>query len=221
MASTEDGTSWSDVKGLYEPGWWLWRVNRIGDAFYTAAYTARRPVPEFRETRLLRSEDGVNWNLVSTVTRDHMCGEADFWKREDGTLAMISRTGERNPARLFTSNGDHTAWTDHELNAMVHAPKLAFWKDRVFVAGRGQQDGAYVTKLWELDGGELRELLVLPSGGDTSYPGLLLIPESLDESAPRLYISWYSQKDVTTNENEPDKGAGVYVGEIAVNDGPY
>ena len=70
MASTEDGTTWSDVKGLYEPGWWLWRVNRIGDAFYTAAYTARRPVPEFRETRLLRSEDGVNWDLVSTVTRD-------------------------------------------------------------------------------------------------------------------------------------------------------
>lgn len=219
MASTADGESWSGVKGLYDPGWWLWRVNQIDDAFYTAGYTALRPAPDARHTRLLRSEDGVHWDLVTTVTREHMCGEADFWQRDDGSLAMVSRTGGGNPARLFTSNGDYTEWTDHELSEMVHAPKLAFWKDRVFVAGRGKKDGQSVTKLWELDGTDLRELLVLPSGGDTSYPGLLVIPESLEEAAPRLYISWYSQQDVVTGENEPDGGAGVYVGEITVHDG--
>ena len=44
MASSEDGTTWSKVQGVYEPGWWLWRVRHINGAFYSAAYTALRPV---------------------------------------------------------------------------------------------------------------------------------------------------------------------------------
>lgn len=215
---TEDGETWSDVAGLYEPGWWLWRVRRLGDAFYSAAYTALRPVPDARETRLLRSEDGLNWELVSTVTRSHMCGEADFWKRPDGSLAMLSRTGGSEPARLFTSDAAHTTWNEAELSEMLHSPAVAFWKDRAFVAGRGQRDGKSVTKLWELRDNDLVELLVLPSGGDTGYPGLIPVPESLEEDAPRFYISWYSQVDVATGEKEPDHGAGVYVGEVRILD---
>ena len=110
-------------------------VRHLGDAFYTAAYSAR-PVPEARETRLLRSEDGLNWELVSTVTRSHMCGEADFWKRPDGSLAMLSRTGGSDPARLFTSDAAHTTWNDAELSKCCILA-VAFWKDRAFVAGRG------------------------------------------------------------------------------------
>ena len=77
-----------------------------------------------------------------------------------------------------------------------------------------------MTKLWELQGRTLTELITLPSGGDNAYPGLLIVPESLDEVTPRFYISWYSQTDAESGEKEPNGGAGVYVGEIAMGTAP-
>ncbi len=219
MASTEDGTTWSAVQGLYEPGWWLWRVRMIDDMFYSVAYTALRPVPEFRESRLLRSPDGIQWELVSTITRDFMAGEADLWRRDKESFAVLSRTGGSEPARLFSSDASLRVWENVPMNAMVHSPVVAFWYDHIFVAGRGEVDGKHVTKLWELHGVELRELMVLPSGGDNAYPGLIPVPESLEKGDPRLYISWYSQTDADTGEKEPNGGAGVYVGEITLTHG--
>lgn len=220
MASSEDGKSWSKVQALYEPGWWLWRVHHIDGAFYTVAYTALRPVPEFRESRLLRSPDGVQWDLVSTITKEHMAGEADFWKRDEESFSVLSRTGSNQPARLFSSDASFRQWEDVALNTMVHSPALAFWSERIFVAGRGKSDNQHVTKLWELQGRTLTELVTLPSGGDNAYPGLLVVPESLDEVSPRFYISWYSQTDAESGEKEPHGGASVYVGEIALGAAP-
>ena len=105
-------------------------------------------------------------------------------------------------------------WDNVELSAMVHSPAVAFWYDRTFVAGRGDEDGKHVTKFWELQGANLVELLRLPSGGDNAYPGLLTVKESLREEHPRFYISWYSQADATTGELEPGECANVYVGEL-------
>ncbi|MCF6287450.1 MAG: hypothetical protein L3K26_20050 [Candidatus Hydrogenedentes bacterium] len=216
VASSEDGTAWSKVQGIYEPGWWLWRVRHINGTFYSAAYTALRPVPTFRETRLLKSDDGIQWDFVSTVTKENMSGEADFWLRDEESIGLISRTGKGQHARFFSSDASFRVWENVELNAMVHSPVLAFWHDRIFVAGRGEEDGKHVTKFWELKGATLHEMLSLPSGGDNAYPGLLTIPESLDEGPPRFYISWYSRVDAVTGENEPKGGAGVYVGEIVL-----
>ncbi len=220
MVTSEDGETWSRVQALYEPGWWLWRVRHIEDAFYTVAYTALRPVPEYRESRLLRSTDGVQWDLVSTITKEHMAGEADLWKRDEESFAVISRTGSNKAARLFSSDASFRQWEDVALNAMVHSPVLAFWYERIFVAGRGEEAGKHVTKVWELEGRTLKELVTLPSGGDNAYPGLLVVPESLDEENPRFYVSWYSQTDATSGEKEPNGGAGVYVGEIALGAAP-
>jgi len=214
--STTDGTTWKPVKALYEPGWWLWRVRHFEGAFHTVAYTALRPVPDYRESRLLRSKDGLQWDFVGTVTKDYMAGEADFWQRDEESIAVISRTGGSDNARFFSSDASYQEWGDVELNAMVHSPVVAFWHERIFVAGRGRQDDQHVTRLWELQGATLVEVLTLPSGGDNAYPGLLPVPESLREDEPRFYVSWYSQTDAATGEKEPDGGAAVYVGEISL-----
>lgn len=216
FSSSTDGSNWEAVQGVYESGWWLWRVRAMDNAFYSVAYTALRPVPDYRESRLLRSENGVDWKLVSTITRENMCGEADLWRRDEESLAIISRTGGGEHGRFFSSDASQKQWDELELNTMVHSPVVVSWHDRIFVAGRGDSGGEHVTKFWEFKGGALQELLVLPSGGDNAYPGLLVVEESLREVHPRFYVSWYSQADAATGENEPDGGAGVYVGEIAL-----
>ena len=90
---------------------------------------------------------------------------------------------------------------------------MATWKDRCFVAGRGAAEKSSVTRVWELTGDTVRELITLPSGGDTAYPGLVVDPETVNGDYPALFVSWYSQ-----HERKPETldEASIYVGRVSV-----
>ena len=235
-ASTTDGSTWSKVSATYEPGWWLWRVSRHnGDrqdgGFYSAAYTAVRPTPAARETRLLQSADGTNWSLVSTVTRERSAGEADMYFEPDGSIWLISRTGDQSGSAMFSrSDPARTNWTADDLGVLVHSPVIARWKDRFFVAGRGRDRGrdgeTYVTRIWEIlnaqgnpQNVELREIITLPSDGDNAYPGLLVDPASIESESPAFFVTWYSQ-----HEREQVGGgknaACIYAARVSVSPAP-
>jgi hypothetical protein len=219
FSSTTDGKEWSKVQGVYEPGWWLWRVRWNDGKFYTAAYTAVRPKPDVRETRLLSSEDGLNWTLISAVTNERLAGEADMRFRADGSMWLVSRTGdEAGDAAWFDSEFPYREWKRRDTGVLIHSPVIEKWKDRTFIAGRGKQEGASVTKIWEIVDGQFEELLVLPSGGDTAYPGLVADPASLDGDTPALFVSWYSQHENEGREGADKMASSVYVGRAIVGD---
>lgn len=212
FAKTADGKEWSKIQAVYEPGWWLWRVRGLNDRFYTAAYTAVRPKPATRETRLLSSVDGLNWDFVSTVSVEHGAGEADMWLEEDGSMSILSRTAE--DAVLFRGDGDLTMWNETRLQDLVHAPVVVEWKGRRFTAGRARGEKGSVTKFWELFDDRIEERLLLPSGGDTSYCGLLVDPATLDADQPAFFISWYAQRLDDRDLTKRGEGSSVFVGRI-------
>ncbi len=219
FASTTNGTSWSKVKAVYEPGFWLWRVRHHDGAFYSQGYTAYRPKPAVREVRLLRSEDGLNWDLVSTVTNKRNSGESDMEFNPDGSMWIVLRTGEApGHSWIHRSDPSRTTWTDVDTGQLIHSPVIANWNGRFFVSGRGRAEGkGYVTKIWELVDDKAVELITLPSGGDTSYPGLLVDPASLEEDQPpALFVTWYSQHDKESETNYTNATASVYVGRVVV-----
>ncbi|MBN2310882.1 MAG: exo-alpha-sialidase [Candidatus Hydrogenedentes bacterium] len=217
VATTRDGTTWAAVQGVYEPGWWLWRVEVHDGLFYSAAYQAFRPKPAHRELRLLRSVDGVAWEFVSTIANEGDLGESAMWFPEDGGIAMITRSGRAPGHAVFSrSTPGLDAWNLTPLNTLVHSPATVVWRGRRFVAGRGQRDGEWVTRLWEYADGALVEGMTLPSAGDTSYPGLLVDPASEKEDAPALFISWYSQHDDEREPGSPVDPASIYVGRVVV-----
>ncbi|GMU92302.1 MAG: hypothetical protein AMXMBFR4_13600 [Candidatus Hydrogenedentota bacterium] len=172
FASTTDGTSWSKIQGVYEDGFRLWRMRHHEGAFYSAAYTASRPRPSFRETRLVRSTDGLDWELVTTVTKERMAGAADILWRPDGEVWLLSRTGdEAGDAVSFQSDPTMVQWTPRDTGVRIHSPVFATWNDRVFVAGseyRAENDN---TKIWELIDNKVTEVIGLPGKGDAAYPG--------------------------------------------------
>ena len=216
-ASTADGERWSEVRGVYKPGWWLWRVRWHDGAFYSPAYTAVRPKPSSRETRLLRSEDGIEWSLASVVTKERMAGEADVRFQPDGSMWLITRTGDGDGNALwFRSDPTRTTWESTNTGALVHAPVIAKWRERYFIAGRGRGAEGSVTRVWELVDGCAEEQITLPSGGDTSYPGLVADPASLSGNEPTLFISWYSQHERDDIPNGGQDTSSVYVGRIIV-----
>lgn len=218
FTTTKNGAEWSAIQGVYEPGFWLWRVRRGPDgAFYSPAYTATRPKPTARETRLLRSEDGLEWSLVSVAMTELMAGEADMLFVPDGTIRMLTRTGSGSGTSYWLqSDPMRNQWTQTDSGVLVHAPVFATHQDRVFVAGRGRDDRTSVTRLWEAKGDALEPLLTLPSGGDTSYPGMLVDPATENGEHPALFITWYSQHETPPGSH----AAAVYVARILIDGAP-
>lgn len=217
-ASTTDGQTWSKIKGLYEPGWWMWRVLQHNGIFYSAAYTAIRPTPKERELRLLTSPDGWNWSMATLIANKDMPSESALWMETTGALRLITRMSTAiNTAMAFRSDPEHLQWTAAPVGTAIHSPVVAQWKDRIYLAGRGQKDKGYVTRLWELTGDRAVERLTLPSSGDTSYPGLIVDPATPPEAVqPALLISWYSQHECCPPSQKSCKKADVYVGRIVL-----
>lgn len=213
MASTHDGRTWSKVQAIYEPRWWVWRVIHHEGRFYGVAYTAYRPKPDARETRLLTSEDGLEWTFHATIATERMPTESAMWFESDQTIRVISRMADTaNEAFLFRSDSSLKQWTGGSTGAVIHSPAVAHWHDRIFVAGRGKAESGWVTRVWELMGERAVELITLPSSGDTAYPGLLTDPASLEGDAPALFVSWYSQHESADKRNT----ASVYVTRVSI-----
>ena len=63
------------------------------------------------------------------------------------------------------------------------------WGDRWVVGGRRNTDRGPKTSMCWLRGDELHEFAELPSGGDNSYPALLVL------SPVRAVMSWYSSHE--------------------------
>jgi hypothetical protein len=216
MAYTQNGVKWVDIRAIYEPRWWVWRVRYDGDRFYGAAYTAYRPAPPERETRLLVSRHGLNWDLHATIATERGPSESDMLFHEDGSMTVITRmTDKTNESFLYRSGPEKKNWEGHNLGEIIHSPAVARWHDRVFVAGRGKENGKWVTKFHEVIDRAAAPLLTLPSGGDTSYPGLIVDPASLETETPAFFISWYSQHEKLAAQPGCDPAA-VYTGRIEV-----
>lgn len=217
---TNDGLHWSDPTPIYKPGFWLWRPRVHEGAFYGVAYTATRPKPDARESRLVTSTNGIHWEEVTTLTRERMMGEADILWPKEGGVWIISRTGDgpSSNAAWFRSEGNLTQWqVDHEvLDGLMHSPAMVQWKDRVFLAGRGGKRNAWDTSVWEITPSGSKHLITLPSSGDTAYPGLLVDPASLETDAPAFFVSWYSQHEKGKEPHDTDHASNIYVGRVVL-----
>jgi hypothetical protein len=218
FASTRDGEKWSEIRGVYEPGWWLWRVREHNGKFYSVAYTASRPKSQEGKTRFVSSENGLDWTDVSPLENDRTAGESDMLFRDDGSVWILSRTAAKPGNSIwFTGDAAMKNWQIRETNILIHAPVFARWKSRCFVGGRAHVEGKSVSRIWELVGEQLEERITLPSGRDNSYPGLIVDPASESANVPSLFVSWYSQ-----HEKEPEEGqkkpraAAIYVGRVTI-----
>ena len=214
FASSKDGQNWSSVQAVYETGWWLWRVRWHEGAFYSVAYAITWPSMTSGEARLLRSEDGLEWSPVSTITKDRIPDEADMRFLADGSMETILRSCDNLGVSIFArSNPERTQWQCKDLSAVIHCPAIVTWKGRVFVSGRGVKDGASVTRIWELVNDDVNEIITLPSAGDTTYPGLLIDPATENADQPAFFITWYSQHE---RKPETSDEASIYVGRVVL-----
>jgi hypothetical protein len=171
---------------------WLWRVTWIGDEGFGVVYQPDGPSPGHH---LVRTRDGRSYELITTFDHPGWPNEATVRALPDGGLAILVRRDPHTaPARIGHSAPPFEEWTWADLPEHLGGPELLVLGDgRLLAAGRVYRDGAARTAIGELSlDGDFRELTVLPSGGDTSYPGAVL--EGSD-----LLLSYYSSHEGRTS----------------------
>lgn len=171
---------------------WLWRVTWVGDTGYGVVY---QPSGEEWGQQLVRTDDGVHYEHVATWPLTGRPSEATIRALPDGSLvALVRRDGGDRTARIGRAEPPFSDWVFAELPVHVGGPELLVLDDgRMLAAGRLHTDEGPRTAIGEVTlDGSWRSLCTLPSGGDTSYPGMVL-------EGDRLLVSYYSSHEERTS----------------------
>ncbi|MEK7409670.1 MAG: exo-alpha-sialidase [Acidobacteriota bacterium] len=184
-----DGGRWDGPARIGDPNFWLWRVTWHKGVAYSIGYGEKI-------TRLYSSRDGVKFDtLVPKLFDAGYPNETAIRFLDDGTaLCLLRRDGKDvNSALLGTARPPYRDWSWKDLGVRAGGPNMIRLKDGRIVAAVRLYDGKVRTALCWLSpaAGKLQEFLTLPSGGDTSYAGLVW-HDGL------LWVSYYSSHEGKT-----------------------
>lgn len=193
--SSDDGRTWTEGKQIGDPGFWLWRSQWHKGMAYSMGYATYRDRTQ-RTLRLYRSKDGGTFDtLVDQLSAPAGCGEDTilFMKDQSALCLLRHETGDKM-AQLGTAQPPYTDWQWRDLNLRIGGPNMIQLPDGRILAATRLYAGGVRTSLSWLDpkNRKLTEVLKLPSGGDTSYAGLV-VHEGL------LWISYYSSHEGKTS----------------------
>jgi hypothetical protein len=200
---SSDGENWSQPfacpSGL---GTWRWSVSWHEKIAYSFGYSGKD-----KQGCLYRSNDGKTWNeLKDEVYPDRQSygNETSLLFQEDGTAyCLLRRDKGKRSALLGSSQPPYTNWKWKDLGVQIGGPKMIAFDKQRFLAAVRRYDGGTRTSLCWIDpqNAKMTEALKLPSGGDTSYAGLVREDDI-------LWVSYYSSHEEKT---------AIYLAKVQVN----
>lgn len=211
VSFSSDGRSWSAPKKVLEPDEWLWRVTWHDGVCYGLSYNAAaraepdakkasdtgeiKPGPAEWKLKLVRSKDGENFETITYLDVPGHPNESTIRFLPDGRMAaFIRREGGDQQGWVGTSKSPYKEWTYHPVGQRVGGPNFVVLPDGRLIAATRKYKPTVQTILATLDAdtGKLTELMTLPSGGDTSYAGMVV-------EGDKLWISYYSSHEKKTS----------------------
>jgi|TARA_R110002050_G_scaffold280425_1_gene427347 hypothetical protein len=193
---SDDGKNWSEVftcpTGL---GTWRWSTTWHKKTAYSIGYTGKDKLGCLYSTK-----DGKKWKIVKDKlfpTKNSSWSESSLVFLENGDLyVLLRRDSQSYTSVLGFSKFPYEEWSWSDLNVPIGGPKMIYVEkqDKFLATVRlyGNQS-ARTSLCWiDYENGELREALTLPSGGDTSYAGMVYEEDI-------LWISYYSSHEGKTS----------------------
>jgi hypothetical protein len=206
VSFSDDAVTWTEPQVVTEPGRWLWRVTWHDGKAYGVSYSAGS---DDRASTLLVSNDGVRYReLVPKMLDNGWPTEAVIRFDKNNTAYCLQRRDGKAPANtamLGVSKPPYTDWEWHDLGVYFGGPNfIQIPSGEWIAAGRIVRDGKpkTVVALLDVENYSLQPILDLPSGGDTSYPGLVWHDDV-------LYVSYYSSHEDKTS---------IYLAKVKFND---
>lgn len=186
---SSDGRNWSKAHEVGDRDHWLWRTTWHRGQAYGFGYGTRG---DNRGVRLYTSQDGrIYQTLVAKAFSEGYPNETSMvFQEDDVCYCLLRRDGRGATAQLGTSRPPYTDWTWRDLGVRIGGPAMIQLPDGRLVAVVRLYDGGARTSVCWVDpkAGTIKECLKLPSGGDTSYAGLVW-HEGL------LWISYYASHE--------------------------
>ena len=169
---------------------WLWRVTWHKGVAYGCLQQALHQ----RVLHVIRSEDGVKWQKVATLDVPDANETTLRFAEDDTMIAMIRRDAKSGDSMGYvgTAKPPYTEWELKPSNKRFGGPNFVQLPGGKWLAGSRGHDKGASTQLWWLDpeSAQVKEIVKLPSGGDTSYPGFFV-----DEQNGRVLMSYYSSHE--------------------------
>jgi hypothetical protein len=210
VAFSQDGREWTPTERVLAEGDWLWRVTWHEGVCYGIAYDAsKRSTPEAKEAakltkpaepgaadwklKLYKSADGRKFDLVTHLDVPGHPNESTLRFRRDGTMmAMVRREGGSQNGWLGTSRAPYTEWKWSETGMRFGGPNfIELPSGELWAVTRNYVPKAH-TDLAKLTETTIEPVLTFPSGGDTSYAGLVWKDDV-------LWVSYYSSHEGKTS----------------------
>lgn len=187
---TRDLKSWEGPVDVGEPNIWLWGIRWHKGVGYSIGYSTTAD----HFDRLYKTTDGRRFEKVVErleVPAKFPNENAIIFDAQD--VAHVLVRCDPDNACIGRAVPPYTQWTWKQTNTRIGGPALIETASGRLLGGGRLYDGKVRTALFWVDPqtATLSECLTLPSGGDTSYPGLVFYDDL-------LYVSYYSSHEKKT-----------------------
>ena len=175
---TTDGTTWSAPVHIAEDDIWFWKHTWHKGTGYGVGYACAPPY----FARLYTSKDATHWTTqVATLNNSGYVNESSIVFTPDDTAHCLMRRDDgTRTALLGTSSPPYTRWTWQDLGRQIGGPEMIRLPDNRLLAAVRQLNPQATWLCWvSPKSGTLTPALKLPSGGDTSYAGMVWHDERL------------------------------------------
>jgi hypothetical protein len=201
---SDDGRKWTKQHEVGDRDNWLWRVTWHKDKCYGWGYGCGS---SDRGIRLFASSDGKTFNRLiekADVEGTYPNETSMVFLPDDTCYCLLRQDGKPNAGYIGKSKPPYTQWDWKSLGVRIGGPHMLRLPDGRFLAVVRLYDPPVRSSVCWLDpeNGTLTEALKLPSGGDTSYAGMVWHDS-------RVWISYYSSHEGKT---------AIYLAQVKVND---
>ncbi len=191
---SDDGKVWSQAYKMGDVDNWLWRVTWNKEQALGFGYGCLK---EDRRLTLYQSKDGKTFDrLIEDVEVDSTYPNESsiVFAKDDAAYCLLRHDGTPKSGTIGIAHPPYTDWTWKKLGIRVGGPHMIQLPDGRFVAVvrlYGSDDRRTSVCWVDPEKGSLTETLELPSGGDTSYAGLVWHEDM-------LWVSYYSTHEEKT-----------------------
>jgi hypothetical protein len=195
VAFSTDGQTWSPLQPILSEGEWLWRVTwHRGQAYGVSMHLDH-------SLSLVASRDGLRYDQLCSLDVPGVPNETTLrFAANDELIALVRREGGNKNAWIGRSKSPYLKWRWHETGHRVGGPNFIILPNGdMWAAGRSYV-GDEVTVLSRFGPERYEPVLTLPSGGDTSYPGMVW-------HQGVLWLSYYASHEGKTS---------IYLAQIAL-----
>ena len=181
-----DGKHWSEMQDININAQWPWRPVWHDGTVYVVSYD--------KKASLYCGKNGIKYEWVCDFNVDGFPTEAAMCFLPGDTLMILLRRDQGNRhAFIGKAVTPYTEWHWKETSWSVGGPALLkISANRVLAAGRCTIDGNVKTVIGNVNLEGFSPELILPSGGDCSYPGLIY-------HKSRIWMSYYSSHEGKTS----------------------